>query len=89
MGNRSQVTLKWVLAYIAVLSVPLAMIGSRSFLPATIAVIAVLPLVGGRIGYALAGWKGAIFGLLTCSLISFLAAACLVSAKRAVHIPAN
>ena len=72
MSKRPQVTLKAILVIIAVLSVPLAMLGSGNRDLFTLGGLLAPPLLFGCIGYLVGGWRGLLMGMLAAVLALFL-----------------
>ena len=74
MANRPRYSLKAMLVFIAMLSVPLAMIQGHGW--EGLGVLLLFPVVGGAIGYLIDGMdgleKGMIFGLLIGAAALFM-----------------
>ena len=64
MSKRPQFSLKALLVIIAVLSVPLAMMGSEDRILFAFGCFVLLLTGGGTLGYLLGGWNYAIVGVL-------------------------
>ncbi len=63
MSKRPQFSLKALFIIIVVLAVPLAMLGSGDLDLLALGMHAIVPAVGGSLGYLLGGWKYAILGI--------------------------
>jgi hypothetical protein len=78
MSKRPQFSLKAILVIVAVLAVPLALLGSghpRSFIPGYLAFCVA---VGGSVGYLLSGPKGVLTGVTVGLLLGVILGCCLV-----------
>jgi hypothetical protein len=70
MTLKPRFTLKAILVIVAALSVPVGMMSSGIVSLIILGTLIVLPVVGGCVGYVVAGWAGAGLGVsIGCSLV--------------------